>query len=202
MSRSVRIENVVLCYPHLYEKHAPPGTTNARYSAEFLLDPIAQQQSCHAVEQAFKEVAIEAGKGDSLQYLKSPLKDGDELNQLAASKGKNPRPELAGKRVIRAGDPNYAPSVVNRDLQPIPESQKSQVFGGCIVNAFVDLYWSSNQANPGVFVGLRGVQLVDNVNVTPLGGGVKSAEDMFVKVDGPDPIQPVQETGPSQPDFL
>jgi hypothetical protein len=62
------------------------------------------------------------------------------------------------------------------------------IFGGCIVNAYVDLYYSAGGANPGVFVGLKGVQLVDNVNVEKLGGGAPSPESMFEKVDGPAPL--------------
>jgi len=191
MSESLRISNVVICYPHLYEKHAPPGTTNEKYGAEFLLDPVKHKDDLARLDAAFRRVATDAGKADKLQYLKSPVKDGDQLNAEAAGKGRNTRPELAGKKVLRASDANYQPAVVDRGLQPIGEDRKSMVFGGCLVNAFVDLYWSNNQTNPGCFAGLRGVQLVDNVNVEKLGGGAMDAEQMFSKVEGaPEPLVP------------
>jgi hypothetical protein len=200
MSVSVKLEKVIICYPHLYEKHAPPGTTNEKYSAEFLLDPQKNQDACAAVDAAFRQVAIAAGKQDSLQYLQSPLKSGDDLNAAALAKGRKSRPELESMMVVRASDPSYQPAVVNARVQPIPESQKSQIFGGCIVNAFVDIYWSGNQANPGVFAGLKGVQLVDNVNVTPLGGGAPTPDQMFAPVEGaPEPQQAPATGGPSQP---
>lgn len=198
MSKSIRIENVILAYPHLWEKHAPPGTDQFAYRAEFILDPQRNADACAAVEQAFKEVATEAGKANSLQYLKSPLQDGNALNQMAMQKGKNPREEIAGKKVIRAADRNYAPAVVNRNVQPISEANRDQIFGGCIVTAFIDLYWSKNPTNPGVYVGLRGVQLVDNQNVERLSGGGMSPDQMFEKVDGPEPQQSGGGVGPSQ----
>ena len=199
MSTSIRLDNVIICYPHLFEKHAPPGTSNEKYSAEFLLDPQKNQAACAAVDKAFREVAIAAGKQDMLQYLQSPLKSGDQLNSAALGKGRKSRPELEGMMVVRASDPSYAPAVVNAKDQPITEAQRDMIFGGCVVNAFVDVYWSSNQANPGVFVGLRGVQLVDNINVTPLGGGAIAADQMFAPVENaPEPQQAVPTGGPSQ----
>lgn len=200
MSESVRINNVVICYPHLYERHAPPGTTNAKYGAEFLLHPEKNQVELARIHQAFQQVVKEAGKGDKLQYIKSPVKDGDTLNQEAAAKGRNTRPELAGMKVIRASDVNYQPAVVDRNLQPIPEAQSGMLFGGCVVNAFIDVYWSNNQANPGCYLGLRGVQLVDNVNVEKLGGGALDAEQMFSKVEGaPEALVPDPPVGDNFP---
>lgn len=199
MSESVRLENVIICYPHLFEKHAPPGTdpSAARYGAEFLLDPQSNVDDCQRVEAAFEQVARAAGKGDQMQFLKSPLQSGDELNRNALAKGRQARPELEGMRVVRANDRNYAPAVVNARLQPISEANKDQLFGGCIVNAFIDLFWSSNPTNPGVYAGLRGVQLVDNVNVQPLGGGKSDPASMFEVVKGaPEPLQEAREAGP------
>jgi hypothetical protein len=179
MASSVRIENVIICYPHLWEPHAPIGTTNAKYSAEFLLHPQRNAQCIARVEEAFRDVATEAGKGAMLAALRNPCQQGDEINARAATKGKSPRPELAGMRVIRASDANNPPTVVDQALRLLGKDQAANVFGGCIVNAFLRLYWSNNLTNPGVFVGLNGVQLVSNVGVTRLGGGALAPEQMF-----------------------
>ena len=200
-SISVRLDRVTLAYPHLFEKNAPPGTTNAKYSAEFILDPVANKAACAAMDDAFRRVAIAAGKGDALQYMQSPLKSGEALNAQALAKGRKSRPEIQGKMVVRASDATYQPQVVDKRIQPITAEKRDQIFGGCIVNAFVDVYYSKNQANPGVYVGLRGVQLVDNVNVEAFGGGALSAEQMFDVVDGaPEPLQRNATGGPGQPD--
>lgn len=202
MAESIRINNVIICYPHLFEKHAPPGTAQERYGAEFLLDPVRNAADCKLIEEAFRRVAIAAGKQDSLQFLKSPLQDGDQLNAAALAKGKGMRPELQGMKVVRGNDKTYRPAVVNQRLQPLGEAQRDQIFGGCIVNAFVDIYWSPNATNPGVYVGLRGVQLVDNVNVTALGGGGLSAEQMFDTIEGaPAGLQDEGGAGPAPNPF-
>lgn len=185
MSTPVRITRAVICYPHLYEKHAPPGTTNLKYSAEFLIDE-KDLPMLREIDQAFRAAAIEAGKGDRLKFLKSPLKKGSTVNEERQAKGKEPRPELEGRYLLRASDPNYAPVVVDRQMRPIGEDRAGQIFSGCIVNGSVDFYWSNNQTNPGVYCGLRGVQLVDNVNVEEVSGAGRSAGSMFEAVDGVD----------------
>jgi hypothetical protein len=161
MSEVLRLENVVIAYPHLIEKHTPPGSTQAKYSIECILDPQRHEVLIQCAEEAFKKAAVEAGKGDKIQFLENPVRYGDELNAQQQRKG-------------------------NKQL--IGESQRSMIFGGCICNVFVDFYWSKNTLNPGVFVGLKGVQLVDNVNVEKLGGGAPSVDSMFEVVDGPAPL--------------
>lgn len=182
MSIAVTLNGVVLSFPHLFEKHMAPGSTNAKYSAEFI---IAERSTAQQVQDAFKRAAIEGGQGDKLQYLESPLKSGDAINKERQKKGKDPRPEIAGKWVLRASDGNYAPVVVGPDPREIIGPDRSaQIFGGCIVNAGVDFYWFPHKVNPGVYCGLRGVQLVSNVGVTPLGGGRPDVSEMFGKVEG------------------
>jgi hypothetical protein len=176
------LEKVVVAHPHLYEKHAPPGTTNAKYSAEFLIDgtniPLLQK-----IDHAYRTVAIQAGKGDRIQFLKSPLKKGSEMNKERQAKGKDPRPELEGRYVLRASDPNYAPNVRDKRNVPIPESKAGQVVSGSTVNANVELYWSNNATNPGVYCGLRGVQLLDNVNLVEITTGAGNRDEMFKPID-------------------
>ncbi len=200
MGIPVKIENVTICFPHLFEPHAAPGTTNAKYSAEFLLDPQRNAKDLQALHDAFVKAATEAGKGDKLEYLQPPMKDGNAVNAERQRKGKAPRPELEGKVLIRGANGLSAPPVVDRNVQPIGEAQRSMIFGGCVVNAYVDLYWSGNATNPGVFCGLNGVQLIDNINVEKLGGGAPSAEQMFTPVAGaPEPVVPQPPGNPAAP---
>lgn len=199
MGIPVKLENVVICFPHLFEPHAAPGTTNAKYSAEFLLDPQRNAKDLKALHDAFVQAATEAGKGDKLQYLQPPMKDGNAINAKRLSEGKNERPELAGKVHLRGSSVTGVP-VVDRNVQPIGEAQRSMIFGGCVVHAYVDLYWSGNATNPGVFCGLNGVQLIDNINVEKLGGGAPSAEQMFSPVAGaPEPVVPQPPANPAPP---
>jgi len=203
MGNPVKVRNAIICYPHLFQKHAPPGTDRHTYSAELLLDPVANADAVAEIQAAFQKTAMEAGKGAMLQYLKSPLKNGSKLNEERAAKGQTPRPELAGKYVIRASDPNNAPGVCKRDGRtPIFETQSSELFGGCLVTAYIDLYWSGNASNPGVFCGLKGIQLMDN-NREPIGGGKLALETMFDdEGPAPAPIENAPNPGAAFPGAL
>ena len=196
MGIPVRLENVVIVFPVLWEPRAntldpskPP-----KWSASFLLDPVANATSVAAVDAAYRQVLTEAGKLDRIQFLKSPMGTGDEKNQLRQSKGKDPWPWAVGKRYISANTQSAAPAVVDQHRRPISKENSANLFGGCIVNAYIDLYWSNNQTNPGCFVGLQGVQLVSNVNVERVGAaGPPSAEEMFDVV----PTNPAGGAGPA-----
>jgi hypothetical protein len=198
MGTLVQLKNAILAYPHLFEKHKAPGSETERYGAEFILDGVVNQDSCQAMHQAFIEVATAAGKGEQAKYLKSPLQSGDKINENRLASGKEIRPEIAGKYVVRAYDRTYSPQVVSRDPRiAITAEQKDQIFGGCVVNGLVDLYWT-NTGSPGVYAGLRAIQLVDNVNVTPIGGVQVDATKLFEKLEGPDPLQAAPTGGPSR----
>ena len=193
MGNPVMLQNVVICYPHLWERHIPPGgDPPGKYQAEFILDPAnnpAHGQLCNEIHQAFLKTLNEAGKGDRAQYIDSPLRDGNVVNQERLRKGMLERPELVNKWMIAGRSDTAAPHVVDRNRQPI-KPDAGAIFGGCIVNAAIDLYWWGIGTNPGVFVGLNGVQLVNNVGVEPLGSGRPSAEQLFDVIEGgPAPLQ-------------
>jgi hypothetical protein len=199
MGTLIRLNNVTLGYNHLFEKHAPVGSDRAMYSAELVLPP--GHPDIAKIQQVFRQVATEAGKGQYLQHLISPLKDGNAINTERQGKGKAPMDHYAGNFIIKANDRDVAPRVVDGNRNPILANQRDQIFGGCLVNAFIDLYWSNNQQNPGVFCGLLGIQLVSNVNVTPIGREQMSPEQMFDTVEGaPAPLQQpaMQPQGPAQ----
>ena len=199
MSQSLRIENIICAHPHLFEKHAVPGTTNSKYSIELLFDPTMHAAQIQQVQDAFYTELRENNKAELAKTIKSPLQDGNQINQARQMKGKSPLSHYANRFVLRASDGTTAPGVVDRNMQPISESNSAAIFSGCIVNVFVDLYWYALQTNPGVYCGLRGVQLVDNVNTVPIEGGHDRApETMFEKVTGPEPMQaPAENTGPA-----
>ena len=199
MSQAIRIENVIGCHPHLFQKHTVPGTTNSKYSIELLFDPQTHAAQIQQVQDAFYAELQANNKADLAQTIKSPLRDGNQINQERQMKGKEPLAHYANRFVLRASDATTAPGVVDRNMQPIPEANSAAIFSGCIVNCYIDLYWYSIQTNPGVYCGLKGVQLVDNVNTVPISGAIdRSPEHMFEKVAGPEPMQaPATNTGPA-----
>lgn len=192
------LNNATLSYPHLFEKQSPIGVSaEPAYSAEFIVDPVKNPQAFAAMQKAFQDCVIAAGKADHMSFLKPPWRTGEQYNAELQSKGKEPREEIVGKVVIKAKDTKYAPTVVSRTNQPIRAEQQDQVFGGCLVNAVITLYYTNNPINPGVNGSLVGIQVIDNVNVTPLGGSGKSRrpEDLFSALP---PLQGTPTGGPKQ----
>ena len=189
MGVPVRLDNVVVCFPHLFEPHGVPGSTNApKYSVESILDPANPQHAAklRELEAAFLQVLTEENKAQYAANLKRPWKDGNTENQRRGAQGKAPRDELTNRVFLRSSSLKPVPVV---DAQVTPMTDPMQLFGGCICTVHVDLYWSSNIQNPGVYCGLNGVQLVSNVNVKRLGGGGPSVEQMFQPVAGaPAPV--------------
>jgi hypothetical protein len=192
MGIPVKVENVVICYPHMWNKRAAVVGGKEKYSAEFILDPSSNAEALNHMLAAFNEALNVAGKGAMAEYIDKPFRSGEAVNRLRASKGKPPRPELEGKWMIRCSSDNLIPVLEPDGRTQILEDRKSMVFSGCIVNALLDFYWWEQSANPGVFVGCNGVQLVSNVNVERIAtGGAPAIEDLFAPIEGaPKPIAP------------
>lgn len=208
MGTPVKLTNVTICYPHLLTPHKAPGSESPKYSVEIHFDPNkpADVALLNELEAAFRAELTGAGKAQAIDAMERPFKPGDSVNAERAKKGKGPRPEIVGKYVMRASSGSQPP-VVDRSRQPILDA--TQIFGGCICHVAVDLYWFNAPTNPGVFTGLKGCQLISNVNVTPIGGGsAPSAEELFDVIEAPAPVQqqpafqtqqPVQQQQPQQP---
>ena len=174
---TLRAENVVCCYPHLW---TPEGFGDGpkSYSTELIFDPTnpshaAQMQEIHQMTAALLR---SMGKPDSMAQAVMPLQDGNVKNADRAKQAKEPRPELENKWFMRVADPSRRPVVFDQSMVPMDESMSANVFGGCVIHAVFQLYWRKIPTNPGVSAGLRAVQLVDNVNVQRLGGGAPSLE--------------------------
>lgn len=181
MGTTVRLPLVTLCHPHFYETHSPAPGATPKYSGEFIFE--VGSPAHEALKTAALTTLTEQGKQAHAATVHPPWNTGEEINQRRMSKAKDPRPEVEGKLVVTAKDPDFPPKIVAQDGQtPITREQGATIFGGCIVNALIDVYWSNNAQNPGLFCGLLGVQLVNSVGVDPIGGG--RADVTFEPVEG------------------
>ena len=206
MGTPVKLTNVTICYPHLLTPHKAPGSDKLKYSTEIILDPNKPTDAAllNELEATFRAELTGAGKAQAIEVMERPFKTGESVNAERAKKGKGPRPEIIGKYVMRAASASQTP-LVDRSRHPILDA--TQIFGGCICHVAVDLYWFNAPTNPGVFCGLNGVQLISNVNVTPIGGGsAPSAEELFDVIEAPQPAfqtqQPMQQQPASVPPWM
>lgn len=187
MGIPVKLTNVTICFPHLVEAHTPPMGQTPKYSVESLFS-FNRQDLVGPLEEAFRKVLTDAGKEALIGSIERPWKDGNAENQKRLAKGKQPRSELTDHFMIRASSTERKP-LVDQNAVPFVDdaSAKAAVFGGCICHVHLDLYWSNNPVNPGVFCGLNGVQLVNNVGVDRLGAAGPSIDEMFGPVEGGTP---------------
>lgn len=213
-NRLVRLENVYIAYPHLWEPHGAYDDSKKSFSCEVLFDignPQHQQQM-NEIVQICRELLTSMNKSPDLATRFMPLKDGNLKNQERVAEGKESRPELENRWYMRTSDPNRPPIVYDQNTLPMGEDQSANLFGGCVVHVVCDFYWRKQQQNPGISAGLKIVQLVNNVGVERWGGtslsdemarsylqGAPAPTSPAPTNPGPQPMPPANPAGPAHP---
>jgi hypothetical protein len=122
---------------------------------------------------------------------KSPIKDGDKNCNQQGIPFKEKYPELAGHYFLNASkyvnDKNptaYIP-VVDKNKADILDA--SEIYSGCICCVNINAYARTRQDNPGISVGLNGIQKrKDGERIG--GSGGPSVDDMFESTGAADPL--------------
>lgn len=154
MARVV-LKNVRLSFPVLFEaKEFKAGDGKPRYSSTFLVEPGSENDK--AIRAAIRsEAEAKFGKkadailksfennANKFCYLNGDLKEYD---------GYEGKFYLSSHRPATSG----APAVVDRDKTPLG-SDSGKPYGGCYVNASVDIYAQAGE-NQGIRCGLVAVQ--------------------------------------------
>jgi len=210
-NQNLLINGCIISYPTLFtpKRVGKPGqeTGEPRYSANFILPvldaadvALLTQVATEAVRQrwpagdapatdATYQARILAvmpggwwpGFSESHNCAKPPIDQYPDRFVLSANSAKDRRPDVFINGRLATPD------------------QASQVFGGCVVNVVVRIFAYTRGSN-GITVALNGVQLVDNVNVVRLDGGISAAaafgvDTAFPEPTSPPPVQP----GPAVP---
>jgi hypothetical protein len=180
----MKINNVVLSYPHLFEPYSGgPGDNGqpqkAKYSATFHLDKASQADLIKAVIGKIKECAattwpIQPGKKQFLPPSdKLCLRDGDQANDE----------EVEGKWTLKASEISK-PYVVDQQRRPLA-SEDDKMYPGAIVNLVVRFWGQDNKFGKRVNANLIGVQFVKD-GERLAGVSRPQLEDAFDMVDGGD----------------
>jgi hypothetical protein len=186
MSRDIVLQGVILSYPHLFTPRIVQQGQDPKFSANFILPANFDWSQ---VQAAVQEAINEKWGANVPPNLKMPW---DTVPAL--DKNNQPAPH-AGEYFLKSNcQADSRPQVVDQNVNPIID--QSQIFAGCIVNAYVQAYGYDKQVNKGVSLGLNAIQLVDNVNVTRMGGGGRDATEVFQAVPGsPAPTAPAAAPG-------
>lgn len=167
----VKLTNVRLAFPELFEATQVNGQGDFKFRATFLIDK-KRKDLIDAIEQAIKKVATDKWGAKAESVLKSirgnsmrfNFRDGDEKAEYDG---------YADHMYIGASN-KARPLVIDRDRSPLT-AQDGRPYSGCYVNATIALFAYDNQGK-GISASLGGVQFYRDGDAFA-GGGVASEDD-------------------------
>lgn len=167
----VKLKDVRLAFPQLFEAKTVNGEGKPAFSASLLLDPSDPQVK--AIEAAIEQVAKEkwGAKADAMLTAmrkadKVALHDGD----LKATYDGFP-----GNLYVSARSATR-PLVIDKDKSPLTE-QDGKPYAGCYVNASIELWAQDNNYGKRINASLGGIQFSRDGDA--FAGGGAASEDEF-----------------------
>ena len=167
----VKLINVRLAFPQLFEARSFNGDDNAAFSASFIMEP--DHPSVDELAKATDVVGKEkwGAKWDQTKKEltlkdKLPLHDGDIKANYAG---------FAGNVFVNARN-KTRPSVVDRDTSPLVLAD-GKPYAGCYVIASLELWAQDNNYGKRINATLRGVQFLRDGEA--FSGGAAANEDEF-----------------------
>jgi len=175
----IKLNNVRLAFPALFEAKTVNGEGKPAFSASFLIDPADPQ--IQTIEAAIKTVAKEkwADKADALlksleKQDKTCLHDGDVKSNYDG---------FPGNMFVSARS-NTRPTVLDRDKSPLVEAD-GKPYGGCYVNVSLDIWAQDNNYGKRINASLRGVQFFKDGDAFA-GGGAADVDEFDDISEGAD----------------
>lgn len=168
----IRLQNVRLAFPALFQPQTVAnGEGDPAYSATFILE--GRHPQIKEIKAAMADIAKQkwGAKADSTLTLlekqgKTALHDGDLKSNYAG---------FAGNCYVSARN-KTRPTVVDRDRTPLTAAD-GKPYGGCYVNAVVELWAQDNQYGKRINASLGGVQFFKDGESFGGGSSVVDADD-------------------------
>lgn len=167
----LKLNNVRLAFPVLFEAKTVNGEGKPAFSASFLIDPADPQVK--ALNAAIDQVANDKWGAKAAAILKQmratdkvALHDGDLKSNYD---------DFPGNLYVSARS-STRPLVINNDKSPLTE-QDGKPYAGCFVNASIELWAQDNNYGKRVNASLRGVQFLRDGDA--FAGGGAASEDEF-----------------------
>lgn len=166
----VRIENVRLTFPVLFDAKQVNGQGDPKFSAAFLIPKDHPQMG--DIKAAIKTAAGEKWATKADEVLKA-LFAGDRL-ALHDGDAKSDYDGYAGNYFVNASN-KIRPLVVDGNRAPL-QAADGKPYSGCYVTAILEFWAQDNQFGKRVNASLLGVQFVKDGDRLA-GGGVAAADD-------------------------
>jgi hypothetical protein len=187
----VKLENVRLSFPDLFEAVQFEGKGPYNYGASFLQpenQPVMVQQADKSwkkstMAKVIEAVATEAWKGKATSILDSIRNNSQKCCWVDGNTkdydGYEGNFVLSAKR----GQDKGRPVIKDRDATPL-ESSDGKPYAGCYVHATVEIWPQDNKWGKGMRATLRGVQFVKDGDA--FSAGTPLADDEFSEIEAPD----------------
>lgn len=167
----IKLQNVRLAFPSLFEAKTVNGEGAPAFSAAFILPKNHPQLK--EIEAALKEVA-DAKWGPKATAIYTQMKAQDKLC-LHNGDTKADYDGFPGNFYISARNKSR-PLVVDRDKAPL-SSADGKPYAGCYVHASIELWAQDNSYGKRINASLRGVQFFKDGDA--FAGGAPASEDEF-----------------------
>lgn len=170
----LKLENVRLAFPVLFEPKTVNGEGKPAFSAALLIDPADAQVK--AINAAIEQIAKEkwGAKADAV------LKTMRATDKVALHDGdlKSSYDGFPGNLYVSARSATR-PLVIDKDKSPLTE-QDGKPYAGCYVNASIELWAQDNNYGKRVNASLRGIQFFRDGDA--FAGGGAASEDEFDEI--------------------
>ena len=185
MGIELKLQNVRIAFPHLFVATKFQDAGEAKFRANFILGPDHPQ---------FVEVqktilaAAQSAWGEKAKTKLAAIKNNP---QKFCWRDGNTKPETEGYpgNFFISASSTVRPTVVDRDRSSLT-AEEGRPYGGCYVNAIVDIYASSKYGD-AISAGLKGVQFLRDGDA--FSGSAPAKADAFDIVEGAD--APAMDTG-------
>lgn len=176
----IKLDNVRLVFPQLFEAKTVNGEGAPAFSASFLMEP--DHPAVKALNAAFEAIGKDKWGAKWPNVKKEieakdryALHDGDTKADYAG---------FAGMMFVSARNKSR-PLVIDRDKSPLTAAD-GRPYAGCYVNASIELWAQDNNYGKRINASLRGVQFFNDGDA--FAGGGAASDDEFDYVESADDL--------------
>lgn len=176
----VTLNNVRLSFPHIFEPQASQDGGQPKYNAILIIDP-SDSKTVAKIEAAIEQAAKEKWQGKSEGIL-SQLRKTDKVAFRTEAKCNQNGEVYDGfedRYWISSSTPSR-PTVVDRDRSPLTAAD-GKPYGGCYVNAIIEIWPQDNKYGKRINAELKGIQFYRDGDA--FAGGTPASADEFDVVD-------------------
>jgi hypothetical protein len=173
----VKLNNVRLAFPQLFEATTVNNEGKPAYSATFILPP--NHADVKIIQEAIDKIADEKWGLKAPEIVKAlraggkvAMRNGDEKSSYSGFAGNL---YIAARNAVR-------PTVIDANKSPLTVAD-GRPYAGCYVNAVVDLWAQDNAYGKRINASLSGVQFLRDGDA--FSGGGAASVDEFETVDEP-----------------